>query len=79
MSGQPVKTNIEEHDLHVATALGSIDATLKAFDVRLSKIETDLKSAVGTLNRYKGATGILIIVGGLLGWVANFFFKGSHS
>lgn len=72
----------EQHnrDIEVATALGSIDATLKSIDTRLCKVESDLKSAVGTLNRWKGATGIMIIVGGVIGWLGNLLFKnGGHA
>lgn len=27
-------------------------------------------------NRWKGATTLLIMIGGFVGWIMNFFFKG---
>jgi hypothetical protein len=68
-----------ERDIEVATLLGRIDATLTSIDARMSKVETDLKSVVGTVNRWKGATAILILVGGLVGWLGNLFVKGNHT
>lgn len=69
-----------ERDIAVATALGSIDATLKSIDTRLSKVEGDLKSVAGTVNRWKGATALMVVIGGVLGWLANLFVKsGTHT
>lgn len=68
-----------ERDIEVATALGRIEASLASISERLGKVETDLTRAVGTLNRWKGATGIMILVGGVVGWLGNLFVKGGHS
>lgn len=65
-----------QRDIKVAEALGSIDSTLKSIDVRLSKVEGDLKSVVGTVNRWKGATALMVVIGGVLGWLANLFVRG---
>lgn len=68
-----------DRDIDVANALGRIEATLTSIDTRMSKVETDLKSVVGTVNRWKGATAILILVGGIIGWLGNLFVKGNHA
>lgn len=65
----------QRREIEVATELGKIGATLESIDTRLEKVEADLKSVVGTVNRWKGATAILVVVGGLLGWLGNFFIK----
>lgn len=69
----------QQRDIEVATALGRIEASLASISERLGKVETDLTRAVGTLNRWKGATGIMILVGGVVGWLGNLFVKGGHS
>jgi hypothetical protein len=66
-------------EIEVATELGKIVATLESIDSRLEKVEHDVKSVVATVNRWKGATAILIVVGGLIGWFVNLFVKGNHS
>lgn len=43
---------------------------------RLEKIEKKLDSVVAMTNRWKGATTILIIIGGFIGWASNLLFKG---
>jgi hypothetical protein len=69
-----------DRDLYIATTLGSIEAKLESIDVRMGTVEKEIKSVVGTVNRWKGATAILILVGGIIGWLGNLFVKGgSHT
>lgn len=79
MSGNTSEELAHQRELEVATLLGRIDATLTSIDNRLCKVETDVKSINGTVNRWKGATAILILVGGIVGWLGNLFVKGSHT
>ena len=79
MNGNMGGLTTHDREIEVANALGRIEATLVSIDTRMSKVETDLKSVVGTVNRWKGATAILILVGGLIGWLGNLFVKGSHT
>lgn len=66
-----------ERDIAVAQFMGRIDSTLTSIDTRLSKVEGKLDGAVGTLNKWKGATGLLgIISGALIGWLVNLFVRG---
>lgn len=62
-------------DIEVATELGKITAALESIGDRLTKVEGKLDNVVGVVNRWKGATGILVVLGGLFGWVANLFLK----
>lgn len=69
-----------ERDIRVAEFMGRIDSTLSSIDTRMSKVETDLKSVVGTVNRWKGATALLgVTAGALIGWLVNLFTKGNHT
>lgn len=56
--------------------LGEINGKLSGALERLDRVEADVKSVVAMTNRWKGATSILIILGGAIGWVTNFIFKG---
>lgn len=58
--------------------LGEINGKLGSALERLDKVEKKLDSVVAMTNRWKGATTILIFLGGLIGWVTNLLIKG-HS
>lgn len=56
--------------------LGEINGKLGSALERLDKVEKKLDSVVAMTNRWKGATTILIMLGGFIGWVTNLIFKG---
>lgn len=56
--------------------LGQIDGKLGSALERLTAVEKKLDGVVAMTNRWKGATTILIMLGGFIGWATNFFFKG---
>lgn len=58
--------------------LGEINGKLGSALERLDKVEKKLDSVVAMTNRWKGATTLLIFLGGVIGWVINLLFKG-HS
>lgn len=58
--------------------LGEINGKMSGVLERLDKVEQKLDGVVAMTNRWKGATTILIFLGGILGWALNFVFKG-HS
>lgn len=55
--------------------LGQLVAHSEATGKRLDKIETKLDSVVAMTNRWKGATTILIFLGGIIGWATNLLLK----
>jgi hypothetical protein len=63
-------------DAETQRLLGTLIATTAANTERLDKIEKKLDSVVAMTNRWKGATTILIIIGGFIGWASNLLFKG---
>lgn len=63
-------------DAETQRLLGSLVANMETLMERTDKIEKKLDSVVAMTNRWKGATAILILLGGAIGWVANFLFKG---
>lgn len=56
--------------------LGEINGKLGSALERLDKVEKKLDGVVAMTNRWKGATTILIMLGGFIGWATNFLFKG---
>jgi dsDNA-specific endonuclease/ATPase MutS2 len=56
--------------------LGQLLESSKTTSERLEKMEKKLDSVVAMTNRWKGATTILIIIGGFIGWASNLLFKG---
>jgi hypothetical protein len=63
-------------DADTQRLLGQLIADTKTNSERLEKIEKKLDGVVAMTNRWKGATTILIIIGGFIGWVTNLLFKG---
>lgn len=55
--------------------LGSLDANVKTLLERTEKMEKRLDGVVAMTNRWKGATTILIILGGVIGWGTNILLK----
>ncbi len=63
-------------DAETQRLLGQLLSESTATKERLEKIEKKLDSVVAMTNRWKGATTILIIIGGFIGWASNLLFKG---
>jgi hypothetical protein len=56
--------------------IGEMSANIKTIMTKQAEMEVKLDAVVAMTNRWKGATTILILLGGFLGWAANLFFKG---
>ncbi len=56
--------------------LGEINGKLTGALDRLEKVEKKLDGVVAMTNRWKGATTLLIVLGGFIGWATNLIFKG---
>lgn len=65
-----------ETDRATLILLGEINGKLGSALERLTIVEKKLDGVVAMTNRWKGATALLIILGGFIGWVTNFIFKG---
>jgi len=63
-------------DAETQRILGQLLAESKTNSERLEKIEKKLDGVVAMTNRWKGATTLLVVIGGFVGWAMNFFFKG---
>lgn len=63
-------------DAETQRLLGQLLSESTATKDRLEKIEKKLDSVVAMTNRWKGATTILIIIGGFIGWASNLLFRG---
>jgi hypothetical protein len=64
-----------QHDVHMATALGSLAAKIDIITVRQEHMDKKLDEVVAMTNRWKGATAILIIFGGVIGYLGNWVLK----
>lgn len=62
-------------EIDTAQKIGSILAKVEVLMDKTEKIEKKLDGVVAMTNRWKGATTILIILGGLIGWASNFLLK----
>ncbi len=58
--------------------IGEMSANIKTIMTEQVEMKKQLASVVAMTNRWKGATTILIILGGLIGWASNLIFK-AHS
>ena len=63
------------NDLEVATSLGRLEAGLDTLLDRTEKMEKRLEAVVAMTNRWKGASAVLMIIAGFLGWAGNFIIK----
>jgi hypothetical protein len=63
--------------------LGSMNANIVAIMKKQEEMEQKLDAVVAMTNRWKGATTILIVLGGIIGWAGNFIVKflpgGNHT
>lgn len=65
----------KEHDLAVAEKIGRLMTGMETLLTRTDKMEKKLDGVVAMTNRWKGATSILMIVGGVIGYGATFLAK----
>lgn len=65
----------EKSDAETQRLLGGLAADMKTVMGKVDAMEKKLDSVVAMTNRWKGATTILIFLGGLIGWVSNLFLK----
>jgi len=56
--------------------IGQMSANIETIMKKQDEMEKKLDAVVAMTNRWKGATTILIMIGGLIGWVTNLLFKG---
>lgn len=64
-----------QSDLDTARAIGSMSANIETLMERQDKMDKKLDAVVAMTNRWKGATAILIIVGGIIGYLGNWVLK----
>ena len=62
-------------DFETARTIGEMGANIVAIMKKQDEMETKLDSVVAMTNRWKGATAIVIFLGGMIGWVVNLFLK----
>jgi len=65
-------------EIATAKAIGEMGANIVTIMKKQEEMEKKLDAVVAMTNRWKGATTILIFLGGMIGWVANLFIK-NHS
>jgi dsDNA-specific endonuclease/ATPase MutS2 len=58
--------------------IGQMSANIETIMKKQEEMEKKLDAVVAMTNRWKGATTILIFLGGLIGWATNLFFR-SHT
>jgi len=69
-------------DAETQRLLGALNANVTSLIERQDRMEKKLDSVVAMTNRWKGATTILIVLGGIIGWAGNFvlrFLPSNHS
>lgn len=62
-------------DAETQRLLGSLCTDVKHLLARQDEMDKKLDEVVAMTNRWKGATALLIFVGGLIGWASNFLLK----
>jgi hypothetical protein len=56
--------------------IGEMSANIKTIMGKQEEMEKKLDAVVAMTNRWKGATTILIFLGGLIGWATNLLVIG---
>lgn len=56
--------------------IGQMSANIETIMKKQDEMEKKLDSVVAMTNRWKGATTILIMIGGFIGWATNLVLKG---
>ena len=64
-----------DRDIETARAISSLTEKVDMILDRTAKMEVKIEGIVGMTNRWKGATAVLILLGGLVGWLTNAFLK----
>lgn len=67
-----------DSDNETQRLIGEMNANIKSIMEKQDKMEKKLDDVVAMTNRWKGATAILILIGGVIGWVTNLLAK-AHS
>jgi hypothetical protein len=62
-------------DAETQRLLGGLCIDVKHLLDRQEVMEKKLDEVVAMTNRWKGATAILIIIGGIVGWASNLLIK----
>jgi tetrahydromethanopterin S-methyltransferase subunit G len=63
-------------DAETQRLIGTMSANIEAIMKKQDEMEKKLDAVVAMTNRWKGATTILIMLGGFIGWATNLIFKG---
>lgn len=66
-------------DAETQRLIGEMGANIIAVMKKQEEMEEKLDTVVAMTNRWKGATTILILLGGFIGWLTNVFLKGHVS
>jgi hypothetical protein len=64
------------NDAETQRLIGTMNANIVAIMKKQEDMELKLDAVVAMTNRWKGATTLLIFIGGLIGWATNLLFKG---
>lgn len=56
--------------------IGQMSANIETIMKKQEEMEKKLDAVVDMTNRWKGATTLLIVLGGFIGWATNLLFKG---
>lgn len=62
-------------DIQTARDIGALTAQMSAVMTRIDSMDKKLDAVVAMTNRWKGATALLIVVGGLIGYFSNVALK----
>lgn len=63
-------------DAETQRLIGTMSANIETIMSKQAEMEKKLDAVVAMTNRWKGATTILIFLGGLIGWLTNLLVKG---
>jgi|GEM_PF-6547148 hypothetical protein len=63
-------------DADTQRLIGEMSANIVTIMKKQEEMEKKLDAVVAMTNRWKGATTILIFLGGLIGWATNLLVKG---
>lgn len=63
-------------DMATQRLIGTMSANIETIMKKQEEMEKKLDAVVAMTNRWKGATTILIMIGGFIGWATNLIFKG---
>jgi hypothetical protein len=67
--------NSNAMDIQTARDVGELTGQMAAVLDRLNKMDKKLDGVVAMTNRWKGATALLIVIGGMIGYLSNVALK----